>query len=326
MKFSIRLFISVIAAAVAAFSVTLAQAQDWPRQPVKMIVPYAAGGMPDTMARLLGVRLAESMGQQMLVENRGGAGGISGTEAVAKSASDGYTLLIADMSQLAINPHLYKKLPYDPFRDLAPVTQIGSSPLFIVTHPSIPANNLPELVALLKANPGKYTYASSGTGSIHHLTMEALKVALGLDITHIPYKGAGQSVPALLGGQVHMLLTALPSMSAHVKSGKVRLIAASTLKRSSQAPDVPTIAEIVPGFDYSAEIGMLAPAGTPSAVISRLASEINKALKHPEVAQRFSVLGIESVGSTPEVYASNIRAAYDKYAKAVKASGAQAQD
>jgi len=301
-------------------------AQEWPVKPIRMIVPYAAGGLPDTMTRLLGQRLGEGLGQPIVVENRGGAGGISGTEQVAKSPPDGYTVLIADVGQVAINPHLYAKLPYDPLKDLAAVSLIGTTSLFLVAHPSVPAGSFAELVALIKSRPGQLNYGSSGTGSIHHLATEALKAALGLDMVHVPYKGMGQAVPALLGGQVSMLYAALPAIEPHVKAGKLKLLAISTPKRSAQAPEVPAVAELgLPGYDFAPQIGALVPAGTPAAVIARLSAEIAKAARSPEVAQRFQQLGIETVASTPEAYAALIRAAYDRYAQVVKSSGAKVE-
>ncbi len=303
-----------------------AAAQDWPAKPLRMIVPYAAGGLPDTMARILGARLGELIGQQIVIENRGGAGGIAGTEAVAKAAPDGYTLLVADIGQVAINPHLYAKLPYDPLRDLAAVSLLGTTSLFLVVNPAVPASSFAELVALARARPGKLNYGSSGAGSIHHLATEALKAGFKLDIVHVPYKGMGQAVPALLGGQVSILYSALPAIESHVKAGKLKLLAISTLKRSAQAPDVPTVAELgLPGYDFAPEIGVLAPAGTPPALLGRIAAEIAKAVRQPEVSQRFLQLGIEPVGSTPEAYAARIRAAYDRYAQVVKSSGAKVE-
>jgi tripartite-type tricarboxylate transporter receptor subunit TctC len=303
-----------------------AAAQEWPAKPVRMIVPYAAGGLPDTMARILGTRLGEAFGQQVVVENRGGAGGISGTEAVAKAAPDGYTLLVADVGQVAINPHVYANLPYDPLKDLVPVTLLGTTSLFLVAHPGVPAANFAELVALARAQPGKLNYGSSGTGSIHHLATEALKAALKLDIVHVPYKGMGQAVPALLGGQVSFLFSALPAIESHVKAGKLKLLAISTPKRSAQAPEVPTVAELgVPGYDFAPEIGVLAPAGIAPGLVARISAEIAKAVKSADVSQRYLQLGIEAVGSTPEAYSARIRAAYDRYAQVVKASGAKAE-
>ncbi len=305
---------------------SIAAAQDWPSKPVRMVVPYAAGGLPDTMARIVGVRLAEATGQQFVVENRGGAGGISGTDAVAKSAPDGYTLLVADVGQIAINPHVYAKLPYDPLNDLVGVTLLGTTSLFLVAHPDVPVASFAELVALARARPGRLNYGSSGTGSIHHLATEALKAALKLDIVHVPYKGMGQAVPALLGGQVSMLFSALPAIEGQVKAGKVRLLAISTPRRSAQAPEVPTVAELgVPGYDFAPEIGVLAPAGMPPALVARISAEIAKAVRAPEVTQRYQQLGIDAVGSTPESYGARNRAAYERYAEVVKASGAKAE-
>ncbi|HKQ29471.1 MAG TPA: tripartite tricarboxylate transporter substrate binding protein [Burkholderiales bacterium] len=299
-------------------------AQSYPNRPVKVVVPYAAGGLPDTMARLVGQKMGESMGQQLVIENRGGAGGIVGTAEVAKSAPDGYSLLVADVSQIAINPHLFAKLPYDPLKELTGVSLMGTSALYLVAHSSVPANNMKELVALIKSQPGKLSYGSSGLGSIHHLAMEALKVGLNLDMLHVPYKGTGQSVPALLGGQVPLLYAALPSIETHVKSGKVKILAVSTPQRSAQTPDVPTVAEAgVPGYDFVAEIGLYAPAGTPQEIISKLAAEAHKAVKQSDVAQRFKQLGIDPVGSTPAAYNAMNRASYQKYEKVVKASGAK---
>ena len=304
----------------------VARAQDWPAKPVRMVVPYAAGGLPDTMARILSVRLGEALGQQVLIDNRGGAGGIAGTDLVAKSLPDGYTLLVADVGQVAINPHVYARLPYDPLKDLVPVSLIGTTSLFLVANPSVPARTFTELVALARLSPGQLNYGSSGTGSIHHLATEALKAALKLDIVHVPYKGMGQAVPALLGGQVAFLYSALPAIESHVKAGKLTLLAISTPRRSAQAPDVPTVEELgLLGYDFAPEIGMLAPAGTPAPIVIRLAAEIARAAKNSDVAQRFQQLGIEPVGSTPEAYGARIRAAYDRYGQVVKIAGVKAE-
>jgi tripartite-type tricarboxylate transporter receptor subunit TctC len=296
--------------------------QNYPSRPIKVVVPYAAGGLPDTIARLIGVKIGASLGQQLVVENRGGAGGIVGTAEVAKSPPDGYTLLVADVGQIAINPHVFSRLPYEPLKDLAPVSLVGTSALYLVAHPSVRANNFRELVTLARAEPGKLNYGSSGTGSIHHLATEALKAALGLDMVHVPYKGTGQSVPALLGGQVALLYAALPSIEPYVKAGKVKILAVSTSQRSPQTPDVPTVAEMgVPGYEFVAEIGVLAPAGTPADIVALLSKEISKAVKQPDLAQRFAQLGIDPVGSTPEAYAAINRADYEKFARVVKISG-----
>ena len=299
-------------------------AQTYPSRPIRVVVPYAAGGLPDTMARLVGQKMGDAMGQQLVIENRGGAGGIVGTADVAKAAPDGYSLLVADVSQVAINPHLFAKLPYDPLKELTGVSLMGTSALYLVVHASLAANSMKELVALIRAQPGKISYGSSGLGSIHHLAMEALKVGLQLDMVHVPYNGTGQSVPALLGGQVPVLYAALPSIESHVKGGKVKILAVSTPQRSQQTPDVPTVAESgIPGYDFVAEIGFYAPAGTPPEVVAKLAAEVQKAVRQPDVAQRFTQLGIDPIGSTPDAYNAMNRASYQKYGRVVKASGAK---
>jgi len=300
-------------------------AQDaYPSKPVRWIVPYAAGGLPDTLSRVAAQKLAEGLGQQVVIENRGGAGGIAGSEAVARATPDGYTFLVADVGQVAINPSLYAKLPYDPAKDLAPVSLIATANLFLVANASVPAKDFQELVALARAKPGVLNYGSSGVGSIHHLAMESLKSALGLDIVHVPYKGAGQSIPALVAGDVSLAYASLPAVIAHAKAGRVRLLAVSTAARSPTAPEVPTVAELgVRGYDFAPEIGLLAPAGTPQPIIARMSQEIAKAVSAPEVRSRYAQLDIGPVGSTPEAYAAKIRAAVEKYAQAVKVSGAR---
>jgi tripartite-type tricarboxylate transporter receptor subunit TctC len=314
-------FIPVIAALLVACA---AHAQNYPSRSIRIIVPYAPGGLPDTMTRLVGGKLADPLGQAIVVENMGGAGGINGVAEVVRAAPDGYTLLVADVGQIAINPHLFSKLPYQPLKDLAPVSLIGTSPLYLVAHPSVPANTLKELVALAKKEPGKLNYGSSGIGSIHHLATEALKAGFGIDLVHVPYKGTGQSVPALLGGQVALLYSALPSIAGHLKDGKVKMLAISSVKRSPHTPDVPTVAENgIAGYDYVAEIGLLAPAATPREVIQRLASEIAKVLKQPDIVKRFTELGIDAVGSSPTDYAALNKTEYEKYGKLVKETGAK---
>ena len=299
------------------------QAQDYPNRPVRLIVPYAAGGAPDVFARVIGQRLSEALGQQFIVENRPGAGGISASEAVAKAAPDGYTLLVPDIPQVAINPYMFAKLPYDPAKDFAPISLIASIPLFLVTQPSAHINSVAELVAAAKAAPGKMTYGSAGIGSLHHILMESFKVALGLDIVHVPYKGSGQSVPAFIGGELTMLVTALAAVGPHVKAGKAKLIAVTSLARSPLAPEVPAVSESLPGYDFTSEIGLLAPAGTPRPIIARLAAEVAKAVRHPDTVQRLTALGAVPVGNTPEAYAENLKRNLERYAKAVKDSGAK---
>ena len=305
----------------------LAQPSDdaaWPQKPIRWVVPYAAGGLPDTIARLTGQKVGDALGKQVIVENRGGAGGISGSEAVAHAAPDGYTFLIADVGQVAVNQFLYARLPYDPAKDFTPVSLIATSTLLLVANAAVPAGNFSELVSYAKSHPGQLNYGSSGVGSIMHVAIEYMKSSLGLDIVHVPYKGTGEAIPALVGGQVSLVYAALPSIEAHIKAGRVKVLAASTAKRATRAPDVPTVAEAaIPGYDFAPLIGLLAPAGTPPAIVARLAREINKAVNVPEVAQRFAQLDIDAVGSTPEEYGARIRSAVAKYEQAVKISGAR---
>ena len=298
---------------------------NFPTKPVKLIVPYAPGGLPDTMARIVAQRLSESLGQQFVVDNRPSAGGLIACEMVASAVADGYTLLVADVGQTAINPALYRKLSYNPVSDFAPVSLMGTSPLFLVAHASVPASNFSELMVLLKSKPGQINYGSAGIGSVHHLTMEMLKAQARVNVIHVPYKGSGQSVPALVGGQVSLLFTALPAMAAHIKAGSVKVFAVNTLERSAQEPNVPTFTELgIPDMDLIPEIGILAPAATPGPVVNKLSAEIAKAVRNPDTVQRFKTLGIDPVGNSPEAYAALIRADIGKYARAVKLSGATA--
>jgi tripartite-type tricarboxylate transporter receptor subunit TctC len=317
--------LSVLTAALACAGV--AGAQNYPVRPVRMVVPYSAGGLPDTMTRLAAVKITEVLGQHVVVDNRPGAGGIGACELVAKSTPDGYTLLIADVAQTAINPALYAKLPYDTLRDFAPVSLMGTSAQFLTANASVPANSLKELIALVKAKPGQVRYGSGGIGSVHHLSMEALKTPLGLDIVHVPYKGNGVAIPAMIGGEVALVFSALPAIEAHLKTGRVKLLAVNTQKRSPQMPKVPTVGEVtgIKDYDYPPAIGVLAPAKTPKVVINKLAAAIAKAVRHPEVAGRYVTLGIEPVGNLPEQYLAQTRVDIAKYAKAVKAAGVKVE-
>jgi tripartite-type tricarboxylate transporter receptor subunit TctC len=233
-------------------------------------------------------------------------------------------LLVPDVPQLAINPYMFSKLPYDPAKDFAPVSVIATIPLFIVTQPSANINTVADLVAAAKAAPGRMNYGSAGIGSLHHILMESFKVSLGLDIVHVPYKGSGQSTPAFIGGELTMLVTALASVGPHVKAGKAKLVAVTSLARSPLAPEVPAISETIPGFDFVSEIGLVAPAGTPQPVIAKLAAEVAKAVKHPDVVQRLTALGAVPVGNSPEAYGEMMKRNLARYAKAVKDSGARA--
>jgi tripartite-type tricarboxylate transporter receptor subunit TctC len=317
----------LLSALAGLMCVGAASAQDFPTRPIRMVVPYAAGGLPDTMTRLAAVKLTEILRQQVVVDNRPGAGGIGACELVANATPDGYTLLVADVAQTAINPALYAKLSYDTLRDFAPVTLMGTSAQFLTANASVPANSLKELIALVKAKPGQMSYGSGGIGSVHHLSMEALKTPLGLDIVHVPYKGNGVAIPAMIGGEVALVFSALPAIEAHIKTGRVKLLAVNTLKRSPQAPNVPTVSEVtgIKDYDYPPAIGVLAPAKTPKAIINKLAAAIAKSVQHPEVAGRYVTLGIEPVGNTPAQYLAQTRIDIAKYAKAVKAAGVKVE-
>ena len=310
----------------ALWMLSPAFAQDYPVRPIKLLVPYAPGGAADVVARTTALPMGEIVGQQFVVENRAGAGGITGMEALAKSPADGYTIGIADAGQWAVNAVLYPKIPYDALRDYAPIGIVATLSLFLVVHESVPANTLQELVTLVKGKPGFYNYGSSGTGTVHHLTMETFKSALGLDIIHVPYKGTGQSVPALLGGQVAMTISALPSIATYVKSGKVKVLGANTKNRSPFAPEIPAIAELgLPDFDFPGELGLLAPAGTPRQHIEKLAAALAQGVKRPEAMQRLTTLGMEPVGSGPQQLAERMRADIQRYGRAVKISGAKVE-
>ena len=318
---------SLFAAAFAALGLAAAAptyAQTFPTKPVRFLVGYSPGGLPDTVARLVAQRLSERWGQQVLVENRPSANGVLAAEMASKAAPDGYTLLITDSSTTAINPFIYAKLPYQA-KDLIPVSLIARAPLFLAANDTIPAKTFQEFVALAKSQPGKLSYGSSGIGSTHHLAMESMKASLGLFIVHVPYRGTGQSVPALIGGQVPVVFSAYPSLASYVKAGQVKLLAVNSLQRAKQAPEVPTIAELaIPGFDFAPTIGALAPAATPPDIVNKIANDIAQVVRIPEVAQAMSNLGIEAVGGSPAEYAAQLKGDAERYAVAVKRSGAKA--
>ena len=313
-------------AAIAVAQTVVAQgAKTYPDKSVRVIVGYSPGGLPDTIARVIGQKLAERWGQQFVVENKPGANGILGAEFVAKGAPDGYTLLMTDNSTHAIIPFLFTKLPYDADRDLKPVSLTARAPLFLAVHPSVKANSFQELIALIRAEPGKYSYGSSGIGSTHHLCMEYLKSSLNLDMTHVPYKGTGQSVPALVGGQVPMVFSGYPTLAAHAKDGRVKLLAINSLKRSALAPDVPAIAETISGFDFAPTFGLFAPNGTPRDIIVKIGADVAQVVKLPDIIERMKNLGIEPLGVSGDDWAPMLRADAERYAKAVKISGAKVE-
>ncbi len=295
---------------------------NYPARPVRWVVPYAAGGLPDAIVRIAAPRVLEDLGQQLVIDNRGGAGGIGGSEIVARAAPDGYSFLVADVGQLAINQFLYARLPYNPAKDFRPVSLLATSVLYLVVNNSVPVRNFSELVAHVKARPGQLNYGSSGIGSIHHLSTEALKSAFGLNLVHVPYKGTGEAIPALLGGQVAIAYAALPSIEAHIKSGRIKAVAVSSSRRTTRMPDVPTVAEAgSPDYEFTPMIGLVAPAATPTPLVARMHTAIAKAMQAPDVVRRFTELDIEPVGSTPDEYARRLRIAVTKYEHAVKVSG-----
>lgn len=301
-----------------------AQAATYPDRTIRFVVPYAPGGLPDTVARLTAQQLGERLGVAVVVDNRPGANGVVAAQALLGSPADGYNFLVTDGSMLSINPHLYSKLAYDAEKDFLPVSLVATSPLFLAANSQFAPNTFDEFVELMKANPGKFNYGSSGVGSSHHLSMEALKTALGLDITHVPFRGSGQSVPALIGNQVPVVFSALPSLVGFVANNEVKLLAVNSEKRYDQAPDVPAIAEWIPGYDFAPTVGILAPRGTPQAMIDRIATEVADIVKNPAVIESFRKMGIDPVGGMPDAYAQAIKAESDSYAAAIKASGVKA--
>jgi len=301
-------------------------AQGYPVKAIRVVVPYAPGGATDLTARLVGQKMQEAMKQNVLVDNRPGAGGVIGADIVAKAAPDGYTVLIAVPAEIAILPHL-QKMPYNVARDLAPVSLAVVTPLILVVHPSLPVRSVKELIAFARARPGQLTYASAGTGGVQHLSGELLKIAMKLDMAHVPYKGAGPVMPDLIGGHVPMFFSGMPPAMPHVKAGKLRALAVTTTRRSPAAPDVPTMAEAgVPGFDISNWFAYFVPSGTRAEVIVRLNSEVNRGLKQPDVREKLANVGAETVGTSPEELARFVRSESEKFAQLVKLSGAKATD
>jgi tripartite-type tricarboxylate transporter receptor subunit TctC len=314
---------ALVVHALAAFALGAA-AQGYPAKPVRIVNPFAPGGATDQLARLMAQKLTESWGQTVVVENRPGASGAIGMEAVAKSAADGYTLAIATQTTQAANPALYAKLPYDPARDFAPLTLAGSTPLALMVQPALGVTDLNGLIAYLKANPGKLTYASGGNGTSQHLATELLKSMTGTFIVHIPYKGAGPALTDFLGGQTNIMFDNLPTALPHVKSGKVRALAVSTAQRSALAPELPTLAESgLPGFDLATWFAFYAPAATPREVTGKVAGDMQRVLAQRDVRDRLLGVGVDVVGSTPEELARFQRVEQEKWAKIVRDSGAK---
>jgi tripartite-type tricarboxylate transporter receptor subunit TctC len=320
---------SLVTALCAALFIFLAGgsavAQPYPAKPIRFVVPYPPGGPLDVIARLTAQKVAEGTKQPVIVDNKPGAGGNIGADLVAKSAPDGYTILMGAVATHAINPTLYASIPYDAARDFTPVTQLASTPNVLIVNPAIQAANVREFIAYAKANPGKLNFGSGSTGSAGHLAGELFKTMAGVDLVHVPYKGAAPAMQDLIGGQIQVMFDNLASAQGQVRAGKVRALAVTTAQRSALAPDLPTIAESgLPGFDISTWFGIFVPAGTPRDVVDRLHTEFVKALAAPDVREKMVNLGAEPVGNKPEEFAAYIRREAEKYARVIKASGAKA--
>ncbi len=301
-----------------------AAAQPWPTKPIRYVVPFAPGGTTDILARTVGDKLAVALGQPVIIENKPGAGGGVGAEFVAKSAPDGYTIMGGTISTHAINASLYKNLPYDPVKDFVPIVLIARVPNMLVVNIDVPAKSVPELIALLKASPGKYTFASSGNGTSQHLSGELFKSMSGTEMQHIPYKGSPPALQDVMGGQVTMTFDNITTAWTLAKAGKLRALAVTTATRSSVAPDVPTLAEAgLPGFEVGSWQGVFAPAGTPPDIVRRLNAEIVKILNLPDVKEKLAALGAELAPNTPEEFAAMVKAEVAKWADVVKKSGAR---
>jgi tripartite-type tricarboxylate transporter receptor subunit TctC len=301
-----------------------AWAQAWPSKPIKYIVPFAPGGTTDILARTISEKLSVALGQPVVVENKPGAGGGLGADFTAKAAPDGYTIMGGTISTHAINASLYANLPYDPVKDFVAVTLIARVPNMLVINPNIPAKNVTELIALLKANPGKYTFASSGNGTSQHLSGELFKSMAGVDMQHIPYKGSPPALQDVVGGQVSMTFDNITTAWPLAKAGKLRALAVTTAKRSSVAPEVPTLAESgLVGLEVGSWQGVFAPAGTPPDIVKRLNSEIVKIINMPDVKEKLIALGAEPVGDTPEQFGAYVKTEVAKWSDVVKKSGAK---
>ncbi len=296
----------------------------YPSQTIKLMVPNPAGGLPDTVARIVGRRLQERLQQSVVVENRPGANGRVAVAALLNAPADGYTLLVTDGSIISINPLLYANLAYDP-KDILPIAMLARAPLFLAVHPKVPAATMSEFIAYAKARPGQINYGSSGVGSTHHLSMEAMNAALKLSMTHVPFKGTGESVPALLGGHIEVLFSAFPSLSGAADGNQVKLLATNGAQRSAQAPNLPSIAEFIPGFDFAPVIGIFARAGMEPAVVQKITAEALATVKEPEVIKQLAVVGVEPAGGGPQDFAAALQAETRRMANTVEAAGIKAK-
>jgi tripartite-type tricarboxylate transporter receptor subunit TctC len=316
-----RLAAHAILASFSAVAATSAYAAEFPEKPIKIIVPFSAGGATDMLARTVGQKLQESWGQPVIVDNRPGAGGNIGAEAGARAAPDGYTLLLVAAGFMAVNPHVYSNLAYDSIKDFAPITQLVSAPLLLVTHPSVPVNNFQEYVKLVKSEPGKFLLGNGGPGTAQHLGGEYLDMTANMKSLHVPYKGSAPATADLLGGQVQAMLDNMVTLIPHVKAGRLKAIAVTSKERVANLPDVPTVAESgLPGFETGTWYGIVAPSGTPKDIVDRLNREIVRILALPDVREKFVQQGLQPVGNTPEQFAEYIAAERKKAGEIVKAA------
>ncbi len=316
---------TAIVSDASAQTLSTGSEQAYPTKPVRFVIAFSPGGPSDILTRLVGTKLSEAMGQPFVFENRPGAGGNIAGEFVAKAPPDGYTLLMGNNSILATNASLYKKMNFDPVKELAPVALLASQPNILVVHPSLPVKSVKDLVALAKSRPGQLNYASSGSGAAAHLAAELFKSSTGVSMVHIPYRGAGPALADMLAGQCQVMFATALSVQPHIKSGRLRPLAVTTARRSATFPDLPTVAETgVKGFEATTWHGVVVTAGTPQAVIDRLNAEINKILKMPDMRERLRNQGAEIIGGTPQQFAAYIQAEIPKWAKVIKDSGATA--
>ncbi|MBI4192658.1 MAG: tripartite tricarboxylate transporter substrate binding protein [Betaproteobacteria bacterium] len=325
MKFMLGTVAGVAAAGLLAMSMSAvaqkpATAASYPLKTIRMIVPFAPGGGTDIIARLVAQELTQAWGQSVVVDNRGGGGGTVGTQLAAKSTPDGYTMVLCSLG-MSYAPALYSKLPYDTEKDLLPISLVATQPFVYVVIPSLGVNSMKDLIALAKSKPGEIRYGSGGSGGSSHLGTELLRMMTGIDLVHVPYKGTGPALTAMLGGEIHIQLIGISSVVPHMKSGRMRALAVSGAKRSSAAPEVPTVAESgVPGYEFDVWYGMLFPAGTPRAIVGKANAEINRVLRSPALTQRFAAVGLEPAGNTPEEFAKMIRSEIVKWHKVVESA------
>ena len=323
---ALRLFRALfILIAMALLAPVVMAQQAYPNKPIRIIVPYPPGGTADIIGRTIAEKLGVIWGQSVIVENRAGAGGTIGVDAVAKAAPDGYTMVLGVTGPLTIAPSINAQLAYDPLRDLVPITLVAAVPSLIAIHPSVPARDLKELIALAKSQPGKLTFASAGTGTSVHIAGELFKSMAGVDIIHVPYKGGAPALNDLLGGQVSMIIENMPQLLPQVRAGKIRALAVTTQQRSSALADLPAVAEILPGYEATTWFGLLAPAKTPQEIVRKVQSDVAKIGMLPDVKERFTGLGADVIASTPEAFAKHLQSELVRFSKVIKDANIKAQ-